>query len=90
MAGVRKQIYIRPQQEAELKRIARERGLSEAEIIRSCLDRGLSLNLQVSASPPVINPDAWSRVCRFVEERSGLPVSPGQRTWRRDDLYDLT
>jgi len=36
---VRKQIYLHQRQEAQLKRLARLRGLSEAEIIRQAIDR---------------------------------------------------
>ena len=36
---VRKQVYIHQRQEATLKRLARQRGLSEAEIIRQAIDR---------------------------------------------------
>lgn len=35
---IRKQIYIAPEQEAKLKRLARATGRSEAEIIREALD----------------------------------------------------
>ncbi len=39
---VRKQLYLREDQEARLKRKARETGLSEAELVRLALDRYLS------------------------------------------------
>ncbi|MCX7740592.1 MAG: ribbon-helix-helix domain-containing protein, partial [Meiothermus sp.] len=35
---IRKQIYLAPEQEAKLKRLARATGRSEAEIIREALD----------------------------------------------------
>ncbi|MCS7059359.1 MAG: ribbon-helix-helix domain-containing protein [Meiothermus sp.] len=35
---IRKQIYIAPEQEAKLKRLARATGRTEAEIIRQALD----------------------------------------------------
>ena len=35
---VRKQVYLAPEQEAKLKRLARATGRSEAEIIREALD----------------------------------------------------
>ncbi len=38
---VRKQLYLRADQEALLKRKAREAGLSEAELVRLALDRYL-------------------------------------------------
>jgi len=36
---VRKQIYIDAEQEAALKRLAKDKGISEAEIIRQAIDR---------------------------------------------------
>jgi hypothetical protein len=36
---VRKQIYLPPRQNVLLKRLAKERGVSEAEIIRQALER---------------------------------------------------
>jgi hypothetical protein len=42
----RKQIYIEEGQERELKRIAKERGCSEAELVRDAVDR------LIETSPP--------------------------------------
>jgi len=42
---VRKQVYIHQRQEATLKRLARQRGLSEAEIIRQAIDREAAASL---------------------------------------------
>jgi hypothetical protein len=36
---VRKQVYIEPHQEEILKRLTRETGISEAELIRQAIDR---------------------------------------------------
>ncbi len=36
---VRKQVYLEPRQEATLKQLARERGVTEAEIVRRAIDR---------------------------------------------------
>ncbi len=38
---IRKQLYIDPQQDAALKRKARDLGLSEAELVRRALDAAL-------------------------------------------------
>lgn len=39
---IRKQIYIAPEQEAKLKRLARATGRSEADIIREALEATLA------------------------------------------------
>ena len=38
---IRKQIYLEPSQEENLKQLARETGVSEAELIRLAIDRQL-------------------------------------------------
>ena len=47
---IRKQLYIDPQQDAALKRKARDLGLSEAELVRRALDAAL-LEPQHSLTP---------------------------------------
>lgn len=80
---VRKQVYIEPHQEAILKRLAREQGITEAEIIRRAIDahtrtfRLLTRDLR-----------AWEKERAFIQGliRQG-PVA-GKRTWQREDLYE--
>ncbi len=80
---VRKQIYIEPYQEAALKRLGRQTGVSEAEIIRQAIDRQIQ-SLQVPG------PDLaqWEKEKEFI--RSLIRQGPvrGRRTWRREDLYE--
>ncbi|GIV79911.1 hypothetical protein FKZ61_020865 [Litorilinea aerophila] len=79
---VRKQVYIEPRQEAMLKQLGKEHGLTEAEIIRRAIDQ-----FTRSLRFPWRDPAAWEEerafILRLIEEG---PV-PGQRTWRREDLY---
>jgi hypothetical protein len=58
---VRKQIYIEPRQEALLKRLAQDQGVSEAELIRQAIDR------RVGQSGAQVLPDsrAWEHVVRW-------------------------
>jgi len=82
---IRKQIYIAKRQEQILKRLAKRRGLSEAEIIRQALDR--ELNLGVSRRQPR-DPEAWARARRLMlslQAQGPLPNRP--RNWTREDLY---
>jgi hypothetical protein len=84
---VRKQIYIEKKQEALLKRQAKLRGISEAELIREAIDRQLA---QAAVRKP-LRPDqeAWERALKFMKElhtRGPLPVQ--ERTWKREDAYE--
>lgn len=80
---VRKQIYIAPHQEQRLKRLARERGISEAELVRRGLD--VVLNQEVEAPR---EPGAWEEEKAFIQQRGKLPARGGQRTWRREEAYE--
>ena len=42
---IRKQIYLRRQQNLTLKRLAKQRGISEAEVIRQALEREAELSV---------------------------------------------
>ena len=76
---VRKQVYIEPRQEALLKRQARVRGVTEAELIREALDRNLGDLATLTSS------ESWQRLLKSMEARRGL--AGRRRGWRRDDLY---
>lgn len=86
MAGmVRKQVYIEKRQEEALKREARRRGVTEAELIREALD------LRPRHGGFGVSPEhnAWLSFRRFVlrERRKGsLLARP--RSWTRDELYE--
>ena len=80
---VRKQIYLDPQQEAALKRQAAETGASEAEIIRQAIDNQTRI-----LRHPVAALAAWEREKEFIRSLMEQGPVAGQRTWRREDLYD--
>ena len=80
---VRKQIYIEADQEGMLKRLSRETGISEAEIVRQAIDhhtRGLRL-LRHGLG-------AWEEERAFILQRIAQGVVAGERTWRREDLHE--
>ena len=83
---IRKQVYIEARQEAFLKRLAKDQGVSEAELIRQAIDR------QVTAGgAPHLPPDraAWEEAHRFMEDlRARGPIADRARTWKREDLYE--
>lgn len=84
---VRKQIYLEDRQEAQLKRLARQLGMSEAALIRQSVDRGLCSGAVLSRDPA-----AWEDIKAFIHKRMRHVPSVAREThprrWRRDDLYD--
>jgi hypothetical protein len=78
-----KQIYIEPRQEHLLKAIAQQAGVSEAEVIPSCIDLHLS---RITA--PQIDIAAWEAEKEFIKEIKTRPVKLGYRDWQREDLYE--
>lgn len=80
---IRKQIYLDPIQEIQLKRISSATGLSEAEIIRRSLNSRLNT---LSDRPRDLS--AWERELAFIEKWIAKGPVAGGRTWKRDDLYD--
>ncbi len=82
---VRTQVYIQKRKRAALKRLARARGVSEAELIRQAIDQQLTS----SAQPTSSDPKAWEKAHQFMlalHARGPIPNRP--RTWKRDDLYE--
>lgn len=80
---IRKQIYLDLAQELQLKRLASATGLSEAEIIR----RTLNQRLGIPARQPR-DLSAWEEEKQFIREWIAKGPVSGQRTWKREDLYD--
>ncbi len=81
---LRKQIYIPKRQQVILKRLAKARGLSEAEIIRQAIEREVAAN---AARPVAGDRSALEDFIRFGLARQAEPDST-PRTWTRDELYD--
>lgn len=88
---IRKQFYIEPRQEELLKRWAREKGVTEAELVREALDLYTPWGADVSparAAGGLRDPSAWQEERLFIEElRKKGPVK-GKRRWQREDLYE--
>jgi hypothetical protein len=80
---IRKQIYIEPRQEDMLKRLARELGVPEAEIIRQGID-------EVARAGQPLPPDgrAWEEEKAFIAQRRRLRMPQTGRAWTREELYD--
>lgn len=80
---VRKQIYIKPHQEALLKRLARLRGISEAELVREAIER--QIHGGAAQMPP--DPRAWEEALAVMRGLQAQGVSQRSR-WPREDLYE--
>jgi hypothetical protein len=80
---VRKQVYIDPRQEETLKRLSRQLGIPESEIIRQSIDQfgrvGTNFPLDIRA---------WEEEKAFIAQRRRLQVPQTGRGWTREELYD--
>jgi hypothetical protein len=81
---LRKQIYIPRRQQVQLKRLAKARGVSEAEVIRQAIEREVLLTASRSAAN---DRSALEEFLRFGASRRATDDTTG-RTWIRDELYD--
>jgi len=79
---VRKQVYIEERQERQLKRRARELGVSEAELIRQGIDRIGSLSFLPRRE------EAWRAAKSLIRQRMKIRVRQTGRAWRREELYE--
>ena len=83
---VRKQIYISRRQQALLKRLSQQRGLSEAEIIRQAIDREAS---HVSPRIELSSQQAWDQAYQFMLSMSSRATQFHKPyEWNRDELYE--
>ena len=81
---LRKQIYIPKRQQVQLKRLAKARGVSEAEVIRQAIEREVLLT---AAQPAAGDRSALEEFLRLGSSRRATADTTG-RTWTRDELYD--
>jgi hypothetical protein len=80
---IRKQIYLEPAQDRLLKQRAQEWGISEAELIRRCLD-----TLGQQTMPLPLDPQAWADELAFLQHRAQtVPSRNERRGWTREELY---
>ncbi len=79
----RKQIYIEPEQDSLLKRLASRRNITEAELIRGGINQ-----LLMSGPQPPRNIDAWHREKASIKALRKQAPLKGRRRCGREDLYD--
>ena len=83
---IRKQIYIHKRQDALLKKRARLRKASEAELIREAIDHAVHGNS--TPAPFRRDSEAWDRIQRFVLSRRASTTATAQPYhWKREDAY---
>jgi hypothetical protein len=80
MTMVRKQVYIKPEQERKLKRLAKKLGVTEAEVLRRCLDDMAEEGREETPE------DSWLELLEFMQERA-RKVPGSTVKWRREDSY---
>jgi hypothetical protein len=84
---LRKQIYISLRQQALLKRLSKERGISESEIIRQAIDR--EAGKIPSGAFESTRRRAWEDAYAFMRSIQAKGALKDQRrNWNREDLYD--
>lgn len=83
MTMVRKQVYITPEQDEKLKRLAKKRGVTEADIMR----QGIELIEAETESEEERRREAGKKLVAFLRQRAAtVPGRTGK--WTRDDAYD--
>jgi hypothetical protein len=82
---IRKQIYIRHQQQALLRRLARQRGVSEAEIIRRAIDRETASQDILPLADSHAALEEILQAAYANREQAGIPARPYR--FNRAELY---
>jgi hypothetical protein len=86
---VRKQIYIRPQQEERLKQLAEARAVSEAELIREAIEVMLQAAPVEQASKPLPEKEAaWQAILGSIRDLKPDPERTEPYRWNREELYE--
>ena len=82
---VRKQIYLPKRQNQLIKRLAKQRGISEAEVIRQALEH----DEKTFTYPVGESAGGWDDILCFVKERQALYAGQGKPVrWNRQELYE--
>jgi hypothetical protein len=88
MRMIRKQVYIDGRHEAALKRAARARGVSEAEIIRHGIELAATEDVIAIPKRSAIAEQAWREIQAVLEARKRVKAPQTPRGWTRDELYE--
>ena len=80
---VRKQIYIAPEQDKMLKKLARQGKKTEAQVIREALEEYTRM-----LNERALRMEAWRAIEATAERMKKQPATTAGRNWTREDLYD--
>ena len=81
----RKQLYLPKRLNQFVKRAAKQRGISEAEVIRQALAR----DEKMVTYPVRESAAGWDEILRFVKERQAKYAGQGRPVqWNRQELYE--
>ena len=83
---VRKQIYIRRRQQNLLRQLARQRGMSEAEIIRRAIDRETTLQEFPFSENGYTALEEIIKAAYLLRDQSAAASEPYR--FSRNDLYE--
>jgi hypothetical protein len=85
MTMVRKQVYITREQDEELKSLAAQYGVTEAEIMR----RGIVAMKRDSEAARARRMEAWHRIEEIMDRHVATrPPGSGIQKFRREEAYD--
>ena len=80
---VRKQLYLKERHNVLLKRLARARGVSEAEVVRQAIEETHGLR-PLGIAP---DPAAWDQALTFMQTLAKRARRVPHRRWSRRDAY---
>ena len=81
---VRKQFYIHKRHQILLGKLARAKGVSEAEIIRQAIEHEAAGS---ERRPLTADRNAWEEIIATVERRKALDVKARSYVWDRQEAY---
>lgn len=81
---IRKQIYIGGKQQLLLSRLAKTRGVSEAEVIRQAIEREAG---GAYVHPVASDSSHLDDIIRYALSRRELGAAGEPMRWKRDDAY---
>jgi hypothetical protein len=85
MTMIRKQIYIEKKHDQQLKRLAKARGVSEAEVIRQAIER----EAQAAAEDPqAARQKALAEFLEAARVRKELGITGEPYKWNREEIYE--
>ena len=80
---VRTYVYLQSQEDMQIKKLAAERGTTEADVIREAVNLLLSEVARQRRAQ-----EAWDETLAFMEERYAHGVISDGHTWTREALYE--